>query len=232
MRDVLVFQHHPNETIGIIAESLAKRNLSPKVICPFKNDKVPSDLGSAAALIVMGGPMGVYEAEKYPYLLQEMQLIKQAIQKEKPVLGICLGSQLLASALGAEIKPGPRKEIGWQPVYLKGLAEDDAVFRGVPDSFIGFHWHGDIFDLPKGALPLAASGTTDIQAFRYGRNAYGVLFHLEVTETILEGMTKSFTEELREENISAVEMRLNSREFLPDLQRIGRPFFDRWVGLI
>jgi GMP synthase (glutamine-hydrolysing) len=129
-------------------------------------------MGDAAGLIVMGGPMGVYEEARFPFLRRERNLIERALADRVPVLGICLGSQLLASALGAPVRKGLRKEIGWHPVYLEDAAGDDPLFRETPVEFDAFHWHGDVFDLPTGAVRLAHSSLTEYQAFRYGENAY------------------------------------------------------------
>ena len=106
-------------------------------------------------MIVMGGPMGVYEHSKYPFLLDELRLIEAALKTQLPVIGICLGSQFLAATLGVNVRPGSRQEIGWYPVHLELAAPADTLFTDAPTRFEGFHWHGDIFDLPDGAIRLA-----------------------------------------------------------------------------
>jgi GMP synthase (glutamine-hydrolysing) len=120
--------------------------------------------------------MGVYDAPRYPFLSAEMRLIEDALRRDKAVLGVCLGSQLLAAALGAQVVKGRQKEIGWHPVNLSPDAVSDPVWYQVAPSFMALHWHGDVFNLPAGAISLASSALTEYQAFRYGRSTYGFLF--------------------------------------------------------
>lgn len=181
------------------------------------------------ALIVMGGPMGVYETKQYPFLKDEMKLIEDALRQKKPVLGICLGSQLLASVLGAPVKKGKKKEVGWHPVFLKPEASKDALWAGAPKSFMGLHWHGDIFDLPKGSAALASSELTRVQAYRYGASAYGFLFHMEVTRIMIRKWTDIFAGELKREKISASDILRESEHHQPFLQALGSVIFDRWA---
>ncbi len=185
----------------------------------------------AAGLIVMGGPMGVYESRRYPFLSDEMRFIEQALHSEKPVLGICLGSQLLAATLSAQVRPAKQKEIGWYPVMLTPLAREDLLWKDADHSFTAFHWHGDMFQLPRGTVHLASSGLTDNQAFRYGSCAYGLLFHLEVTEQMIRQMVKVFSDELREAKVDGTEIVRLINAHVPGLRRIGKLVFQRWVGL-
>src|SRR6185503_14445216 len=113
MSRVIVLQHVACETPGLIGEELEGAGLSLEIVRPFANETVPRELGDASGLLVMGGPMGVYEADRHPHLRDELALIERAVAAGKPVLGVCLGSQLVAAALGARVAPGPRKEIGW-----------------------------------------------------------------------------------------------------------------------
>ena len=148
-----------------------------------------------------------------------------------PVIGICLGSQLLAAALGAPVRPGPRKEIGWYPIYLEPAASADTLFADAPSQFEGFHWHGDIFDLPKGATRLAHSDLTECQAFRYG-SAHGLLFHMEVTQASITGMAQAFPEELAQAGGSAESLAAGTKRHLERLQSIGATVFRRWVDTV
>jgi GMP synthase (glutamine-hydrolysing) len=202
----------------------------------------------------MGGPQSVYEQAKFPYLRAEMRLIEDALKHAKPILGICLGSQLLASALGAKVYLGRTKEIGWHRVTLTDSAATDMLFarvpkhtggasvpacageatrfHGAPSSFTAFHWHGDIFDLPHGATLLASSALTAHQAFRYNKNAYGLLFHMEVTMPQILTMVEIFADELRAAGLNGRAIKLNTRTHLPQLQKIGREVFTRWVATV
>jgi GMP synthase (glutamine-hydrolysing) len=185
MPRVYALQHVSAEPLGIIGEALEAGGIGAEYVRVFAGEAVPGDMTGAAGLVVMGGSMGVYERHEYPFLSDEIRLIEAALKAEKPVLGICLGSQLLASALGAEVKKGDRKEIGWFPVALTEAASTDRLFSEVERSFTAYHWHGDVFDLPGGAVSLASSAQTQCQAFGYQERAYGLLFHLEGTHKIV-----------------------------------------------
>lgn len=232
MPTVYALQHLAAEPLGIIGEALEARGLAAEYVRLFDGEPVPDDMGDAAGLIVMGGPMGVYEQNKYPFLSGEIRLIEAALKAEKPVLGICLGSQLLATALGAEVRKGDRKEIGWIPVRLTEEATADRLFAGIESCFTAYHWHGDVFDLPRGVATLAASAQTSCQAFAYEGRAYGLLFHLEATPRIVEDMVRGFSSELDEEGIDGAEIVAQAREHLPRHQSIGQSVFQEWASLV
>lgn len=196
MQPFLVLQHHPIETPGIFAEMLAERGLAIQTVRLDLGLPVPTDPGAFAGVIAMGGPMGVCEEDRYPWLREEDRLLKEAIARDQPTLGICLGSQLIAKAAGARVAPGPEKEIGWYPLTLTDDGRKDPLFAGFPERFEAFEWHGDIFDLPSGAVGLASSARYPHQAFCLGRRAYGLLFHLEVTAPMVRVMTETFKDEL------------------------------------
>jgi GMP synthase (glutamine-hydrolysing) len=232
MPEVWVLQHIQCEPPGIIANALEYAGITAKCVRTFNGEQVPREMGVASGLIVMGGPMGVYDQDRYPFLRDEMRLIDQALREEKPLLGICLGSQLLAAVLGAEVKKGNKKEIGWYPVTPAETTEHDRLWKDVRGPFVAYHWHGDVFDLPYGASLLASSRLSECQAYRYGRTAYGFLFHMEVTDRIINDMLSTFTDELHEEAINPDEILRASREHLPQLQKIGKSVFPRWAGLV
>ncbi len=232
MKNIIVLQHIDCETPGILEEILKARGFSLSVIHSNRNQPVPLKMGEAAGLVVMGGPMGVYEEEQYPFIRHEIRLIQDAIKNQKPVLGICLGSQLLAASLGARVYKGKKKEIGWLPVRLIGEGQKDPLWKGHSETFVPLHWHGDIFDLPQDAVPLASSELTRHQAFRYGKNTYGFLFHLEVTEPMVREWVKKFSGELREEKMEGQQILKKSAEYLPWLQDSARTVFSRWADLI
>lgn len=230
MKEILVLQHIDCEPLGTIGEVLNKQSL------PFRylrsaSEKIPADLTNTSGLIIMGGPMGVYEQDRYPFLRDEIRLIEKALGLGMPVLGICLGSQLLAATLGAPVTKGRKKEIGWHTVRLKDAAKSDLLFSGVPESFQGFHWHGDIFKLPPGSTALASSDLTEIQAFRYGKNAYGILFHMEVTAAIIQDWVREFSNETREEKIETRLILEGMQTSLEVLNRVGEGVFSKWAGL-
>jgi GMP synthase (glutamine-hydrolysing) len=225
-----VLQHTPSETAGAIAVALRGRKIVARVIKSFSGDEVPREIGDARALIVMGGPMGVYEADAYPFLKEEKRLIERALRADVPVLGVCLGSQLLASVLGAHVTRGHAKEIGWIPVEFSASAGRDRIFGGVSSPIVPLQWHGDVFTLPAGAVSLAKSAMTRCQAFRYGRAAYGVLFHLEVTRGIVAKMVRAFAGELAEQNIAREDVLAGAAKHLPRLEPIARGVFERFAA--
>ncbi len=231
-KKVWVLQHTPPETLGTIVDALDERGIAHEYARPFLGERVSADMEDAAGLIVMGGPMGVRDVEQSPFLRDEMRLIESALRHGKPVLGICLGSQMLASALGASVTRGKKKEIGWFPVRLDEHAQQDPLWTGLEGTFVPFHWHGDVFSLPKKAVPLASSETTEHQAFRYGDSVYGFLFHMEVTENMIREMIRNFSEELQQENLDGGWLMQKWEAHSGNLERIGRTVFGRWANLL
>ena len=237
MAQICVLQHIACETLGTIEQVLHSCGLTPSHVRAFAGDPVPKRLPrNVSGLIVMGGPMGVYEQARYPYLAAEMHLIDRALKDELPIFGTCLGSQLLATVLGAEVHRGEGgKEIGWHEVTLSELAAADAIWSALPaageDRFTAFHWHGDVFGLPAGAVQLAASERTPCQAFVHGRNAYGTLFHMEVTGKIVHDLVATFAPELVAEGVDGQQIIAAAADHLVHLQQLGRTVFEAWAGL-
>jgi len=229
---VWVIQHIHCETPGIIAEALDREGISIQSVRVFAGEQIPKEMGAAAGLIVMGGPVGVYEQDRYPFFRDEICLIEQALTEKKAILGVCLGSQLLAAVLGAKVAKGKQKEIGWYPVTLSRAAMADPLWKGIESPFTAYHWHGDVFEPPRGAEALALSALTPCQAFRYGKNAYGFLFHMEVTEKIIQEMVQTFADELRDENISGRQITEIAESYLPRLREVGEIVFGRWASLV
>ncbi len=188
---IYALYHSETETLGLVGKVLKEKNLSYRETHLFAGEGLPRDISQLAGLIVMGGPMNVDEIEKYPFLFDEVRLIEKILSESKPILGICLGSQLIAKALGSKIYPNKHKEVGWHPIDITPAGSSDPVFSGSPSSLKVFHWHGDTFDLPKDAVHLARSSRCENQAFRWGSNAYGLQFHLEVTPGMVESWVAS-----------------------------------------
>ncbi len=228
---ILVLQHVAQEPPSGIADAIEAAGGRTQVVRVDAGAPVPASIEGQAGLVVMGGPMGVYEMDRYPHLRSELRLIEDALARGVPVLGICLGSQLLAAALGARVRPGPQKEIGWYPVLLEPPAAEDRLFAGTPASFQALHWHGDVFDLPAGAVPLARSRMTAVQAFRSGASAYGILFHPEVTGPQLAGMGAAFAGELAQTGIAPADLLQGWSTHGAALQAVGEHLFGRWMGL-
>jgi GMP synthase (glutamine-hydrolysing) len=232
MAEVIVLQHVLPETPGAIGDALARAGVSLRFVRTYVGDRVPPDLGGAAGLVVMGGPMGVYEADRYRHLRDEMRLIEGAVQAGVPVLGVCLGSQLVAATLGANVHASGRKEIGWHSVRLTEAASTDSLFAGVEREFVAFHWHGDIFDLPTGAVALASSSLTECQAFRFGERTWGLLFHMEVNHQMVRAMVETFAEELRDAKLDGAAIVADAKRHLPALGAVGGTVWARWAEML
>lgn len=177
---LLAIQHVPWETPHRILDACG--DLDVHTVKPLAGQALP-DHDEVGGAVVMGGPMNVDEVDVHPELGTEREWLAEAARRELPVLGICLGAQLLARALGAEVKPGEGPELGYAPVEI--LDPDDPIVGNLAPSTTVLHWHGDVFDLPEGAVHLARSPRTEVQAFRRG-NAWGVLFHPESDFALLE----------------------------------------------
>jgi len=177
----VIVQHVAGEGPGLIDALARQRGLPIDLRRMDRGEPLP-DAAAVAALVVLGGPMGAYELAAHPHLAAELHLLEDAVARGLPVLGICLGAQLLAAALGARVYPGPAPEIGVAEVKLTGDGSDDHLLGPAGPSFPAFHWHGDTFDLPWDAVHLAATRTYAHQAFRVGDRAWGLQFHIELDQ--------------------------------------------------
>lgn len=186
MKKLLVFQHVPHEDLGALRGLLNSAGIQSSTVSFWRNPDAAPGLDGYGGLVILGGPMGVYDADKYPHLATETKLIQRAIDKRLVVLGICLGSQLIASALGAAVYPSGVREIGWYDVLPTPDAKMDPLFRHLGPTEKVFQWHGDTFDLPKGAIHLASSPLCKHQAFRFGDTVYALQFHVEVDAAMID----------------------------------------------
>ena len=177
---VLVLQHIACEHPGVFAEVMRERGVEHTPVELDERERLP-DWREFDALLAMGGPMGAGDETDHPWLAAEKSLIREAVEAGRPFLGVCLGVQLLASALGAGVYEAERPEVGLLGVELTAEGRDDPLFAGLDDAFVSLQWHADTFDLPANAVRLASSPSVPNQAFRVGELAYGVQFHLEVT---------------------------------------------------
>ena len=182
MRRVLVLQHIACEPPGEFEDVLRERGASIHRVELDEGEPLPGDWQGFDAIVAMGGPMSVNDDAELPWLSAEKRLIGDAVRAGVPYWGACLGVQLLAASLGARVYAGPVPEVGVLPVTLTAEGRSDPVFRGLPAEFPTLQWHGDTFDLPAGATLLASSPAYPNQAFRFGDRAYGVQFHVEVSE--------------------------------------------------
>jgi GMP synthase (glutamine-hydrolysing) len=185
MKRILVFQHVPYEPLGTLNPQLKAAGFRIRYVNFSREPQARPSLDGYHGLVVLGGPMSANHGERYPHLLTEIALIREAVESGMPVLGICLGAQLLACALGARVRRSTQPEIGWHEVLLSRDAEADPLMRHLNQAKKIFQWHSDTFDLPRGAIHLAGSDVCANQAFRFGESAYGLQFHLEVDEKLI-----------------------------------------------
>jgi GMP synthase (glutamine-hydrolysing) len=224
---VLAFRHVPFEGVGRIAHVLDERGISLKYADLYRPDAELPQVSNSDGLIFLGGPMSVNDP--LAFLDVERQAIGEAIGRKQPVLGICLGSQLIAQALGGRVYPNLQKEIGWFDIRVRDAARDDALFRGLRDRETVFHWHGETWDLPAGATLLASSDACPNQAFRFGTNVYGVQFHPEVSPAMIADWC------LQDENcgdVRELEAPIDPAHNAERLGDLSRLLFGRWCDLL
>ncbi len=199
----LIIKHIGNEGPVTIGEYLKKNKIDSETVELWRGEELPADLSDISSVVCLGGPMNVYEEEKYHFLKKEDVFIKEVIKKNIPFFGVCLGAQLLAKAAGAKVYKAAEEEIGWSKIKLTQEGKKDKIFSGLDaDTLDVFQWHGDTFDIPKGGILLAEGDKVRNQAFRIG-NAYGFQFHIEVDEAKLaewfknDARNKGFVDHLR-----------------------------------
>lgn len=188
-------QHVPFEGLASIEQWATNKDYILSATKFYNGDTLPS-VDHLDWVMVMGGPMNIYENDKYPWLTWEKHFIEEAIKKNKIVIGICLGSQLIADVLGSKVYKGQEKEIGWYPIQMTTEAQNYPVFASFPASFPVFHWHGDTFDLPPGTVRLAYSEVCANQAFIYGDRVLALQFHLESTQDSVRQIIENCASEL------------------------------------
>ena len=204
------FQHVPFEGLGYIEEWAVNNNHQLSATKFYEDFTLPK-ITSFDWLVVMGGPMGVNDFVRFPWLKDEIELIKQAINKNKTVIGICLGSQLIASALGSKVYQNTNKEIGWFPLAKTEVGKNHALISELPNHFNSFHWHGDTFDLPHDSAHLLKTDICTNQAFLYNDKVLGLQFHFEVTAHTLKQMITNCRYELAQEAYIQSEQEILSR---------------------
>ncbi|MBV8822996.1 MAG: type 1 glutamine amidotransferase [Chloroflexi bacterium] len=183
MKHILVLQHAWDVPIGYLGTILQEHNI-PYHTVNVETEPLPNPT-PYGAIIVLGGSQHVYDETSYPYLIEEKALIRKTVEQDIPYLGICLGGQLLAHALGAQVKREAFSEVGFFDVQLTQQASTDPLFQGLPGYQKVFHWHVDSFDLPVGAVLLATGEAVHNQAFRYGMRAYALQYHIELSQEVL-----------------------------------------------
>ena len=231
-RSIVALRHVAFEDLGLLSPLLEQAGWNIAY-----HDAPTDDLNNAAIeeadlLIVLGGPIGVYDHEAYPFLSKEIDLLERRLARDRPVLGICLGCQLIAKALGARVFAGPVKEIGWGRVALTKEGGASCLAPLAEAQAAVLHWHGDTFDLPAGAVRLASNANYDNQAFGYGQRTLALQFHLEADPRGLEEWFVGHTAELGGAKISVPDLRAATAEVAPRLRPQAQAVFARWLRQI
>jgi len=219
-------QHVPFEDLANIEAWAKSRSHELTSTMLFFNETLP-EIADFDWLIIMGGPMNIYEHDKYPWLAKEKEFIRQAIACCKIVLGVCLGAQLIADVLGGIVRKNEHREIGWFPVRLTEQGKASPIFSVLPESFVALHWHGDTFEVPPKALRTAESLACKNQAFALGK-AIGLQFHLESSQSSIDHLLENCADELTEEPYvqSACELSAQQDRF-SEIQGLMELFLDR-----
>ena len=217
------------EDLGILGPLLAAREVAIDHVDAPRAALEDIDAAAPDLLIVLGGPIGVYETGDYPFLSHEIAMVGERLARGLPTLGICLGAQLMAAALGARVYPSGIKEIGWKPVTLSEAGRDSCLAPLVEESLPVLHWHGDTFDLPGGAVHLASSDLCENQAFLFGPNALALQFHLETTAEALESWFVGHAVEIAGAGLSLAKLREDSARLAGACNAAGNACFATWL---
>ena len=195
------------------------------------DDMMKIDALSDDLLVILGGPISVNDVAMFPFIEAEISLLKQRIDADKPTLGICLGAQLIARALGADVYSGDTKEIGWHKLHLTAAGEQSALRYLSAEHCNMLHWHGETFDLPEKAVLLASSQAYENQAFSYGDKVLALQFHPEVTQLSMEKwLIGHIGEIMQTDDVSVEQLRANTRQYANQLEMQGELFFKSWLN--
>ena len=218
------------EDLGLLTPLVRERGYDIRCIQAGVDDIDVADVVAPDLVVVLGGPIGVYEVDSYPFIVGEIEAIKARLTADKPMFGICLGAQLMAAALGARVAPGPVKEIGWAPVSLTAAGRNSALAAIAATPVM--HWHGDNCELPEGCTLLASTAHCPVQAFQRRPGQIGLQFHLEVEASRFESWLVGHTVELGKAGIDPRLLRSQARSHGPATERAGRAVFSSWLDAV
>jgi GMP synthase (glutamine-hydrolysing) len=225
MKNAMAIRHVAFEDAGTLEGVLEDRGIALSYLEAGVDDLVPAK--DADLLLVLGGPIGIYEVDRYPFIKDELATIEAAVRDGTPVIGICLGCQALAAVLAARVYPGKQKELGWDEMTL--TQEGKASPLGAIDGVRVLNWHGDTFDLPEGATRLASTKVTPNQAFTYGPKVLALQFHVELPERDLERWLIGHTLELANSKVDLAKMRADTARFAPAANAASKRLFNTWL---
>ncbi|MEK1837751.1 glutamine amidotransferase [Pseudomonas sp. NPDC089918] len=228
MKTAIALRHIHFEDVGTLDTVIAEQGYELRYLDPTLDTLDSAQVQQADLLIVLGGPVGAYDEQLYPFLEDEMALVRQRLQSNKPILGICLGAQLIARALGARVYPLGIKEIGFSPLTLTPAGQD-SVLAKLGDTPV-LHWHGDQFDIPEGGVHLASTAVGAHQAFAVGRNVLGLQFHLEADVHKLEQWLVGHASELAQAGITPCELRDAAAAVGNRLARAAHAVLGDWLS--
>jgi GMP synthase (glutamine-hydrolysing) len=231
-RSAVALRHVAFEDLGLLAPIMEREGWNVSFCEAAVDDLSHRSIRNADLVIVLGGPIGVYETGDYPFLTSELTLLEHRLSRDLPTLGICLGSQLMAKALGSRVFKGPVKEIGWGTINLTEEGRSSCLKALQGDDAVVLHWHGDTFDLPQGATRLASNVNYENQAFAYGSNALALQFHLEADPRQLEEWYVGHTVELAAAGISIADLRAAAERHRVCLAARADPVFTDWLRQI
>ncbi|MHB1531257.1 type 1 glutamine amidotransferase [Acidithiobacillus sp.] len=236
MSDILVLQHHPEEGLGFLQEIFLESGHRPVIHRLDLGAIVPENSKGYAGLVIMGGPMSVNDHDRHPWLVEEMRLIREAVEAGMPTLGHCLGAQLIAKAMGGQVFANPAgAEIGWFPVEKTTAAHSSRWLQGLPESFPIFHWHGETFSLPGGGTPLLSSALCAHQAFAIGQHCLALQGHPEVTASVVRAWTEAMADDLQKPGAgvqSAAQITRDLAQKCAALAAVSRILYAPWVELL
>ena len=229
---VLVLQHAGPEHLGRIAKALTQQRVEYTYVRPDLGEMIPSSMDGFAGLILMGGPQSVYEEDKFPFLRADKSLTRHAVSTNRPVLGVCLGSQILAEVLGSRVHPGAMFELGWKKVMISAEVAEDPVLGHLPREIVPLHWHGDVYYLPGGAKPAGSSELTPVQGFVCSQRLYGLLFHLEPELEQVAAMAATFPNDVRRGGVKPTALLAEAPKRVEALRENGVEVFRKWALLL
>jgi GMP synthase (glutamine-hydrolysing) len=225
----IALRHVVYEDLGLLARVLREAGWHVAYRDTPTDDLDDAAVDKADLLIVLGGPFGAYETASYPFLAKEVGILERRMAQGRPTLGICLGAQLMASALGGRVYPGPVKEIGWGGVDLTAEGRQSCLEPLADDGAEVVHWHGDTFDLPAGAIRLASNANYQNQAFAFGQGALAVQFHMEADAATLEKWYVGYAQDLPSGQISAAEFRARTAHASAPAEARAAKIFSDWL---